>query len=84
MSIKVLVIQIAIGNFMPHSRNHHYVSQFYLKGFSKNGGAKAKLFVYDKEQIKYFQSSPRGVASKRDFNRISVKGQVNKFIQLRN
>jgi hypothetical protein len=44
---------------MSNPRNHHYISQFYLKGFSKNGGTKAKLFVYDKEQQKYFQSNPR-------------------------
>jgi len=62
---------------MSNTRNHHYVSQFYLKGFSKNGGTKAKLFVYDKEQRKYFQSNPRNIASKRDFNRISAKGNEN-------
>lgn len=64
---------------MSNTRNHHYVSQFYLKGFSKNGGKKAKLFVYDKEQKKYFLSNPRNVASKRDFNRISLKGKENYF-----
>ena len=42
---------------MSNTRNHHYVSQFYLKGFSKNGRTKAKLFVYDKEQQKYFQNN---------------------------
>jgi hypothetical protein len=62
---------------MSNTRNHHYVSQFYLKGFSKNGGTKAKLFVYDKKQRKYFQSNPRNIASKRDFNRISTKGKEN-------
>ncbi|WP_415396247.1 DUF4238 domain-containing protein [Sulfurimonas sp. CS5] len=62
---------------MSNTRNHHYVSQFYLKGFSKNGGTKAKLFVYDKEQRKYFQSNPRNIASKRDFNRISAKDSEN-------
>ncbi|MBU1668873.1 DUF4238 domain-containing protein [bacterium] len=62
---------------MSNTRNHHYVSQFYLKGFSKNSGTKAKLFVYDKEQRKYFQSNPRNIASKRDFNRISAKGNEN-------
>ena len=62
---------------MSETRNHHYVSQFYLKGFSKKGGTKAKLFVYDKKQQKYFQSNPRNIASKRDFNRISAKGKEN-------
>ena len=62
---------------MSETRNHHYVSQFYLKGFSKKGGAKARLFVYDKRQQKYFQSNPRNIASKKDFNRISTKGKEN-------
>ena len=62
---------------MSETRNHHYISQFYLKGFSKNGGTKAKLFVYDKKQQKYFQSNPRNIASKRDFNRISAEGKEN-------
>jgi len=60
---------------MSEPRNHHYISQFYLKGFSKNEGTKAKLFVYDKEQNKYFQSNPKNIATKRDFNRISTKGK---------
>ena len=58
---------------MSETRNHHYISQFYLKGFSKNNKTKAKLFVYDKERNNYFQSNPRNIASKRDFNRISTK-----------
>ena len=62
---------------MSETRNHHYISQFYLKGFSKNDEKKAKLAVYDKEQKKYFQSSPRNIASKRDFNRISTEGKEN-------
>jgi len=65
---------------MSEPRNHHYISQFYLKGFIKNGEVKAKLFVYDKEQNKYFQSNPKNIATKRDFNRIATKGKEN-FIE---
>jgi len=77
--MQLLLIMFLGAIDVSNPRNHHYVSQFYLKGFCENCGTKAKLFVYDKEQIKYFQSSPRNVASKRDFNRISVKGKENYF-----
>lgn len=56
---------------MSKTRNHHYLSQFYLRGFTKSGGTKENLCVYDKSQNKYFKSSPRNIASQRDFNRIS-------------
>lgn len=56
---------------MSKTRNHHYISQFYLRGFTKSGGTKENLSVYDKSQNKHFKSSPRNVASQRDFNRIT-------------
>lgn len=62
---------------MSSARNHHYISQFYLKGFTKSGGKKSNLHVFDKRQSKYFKASPRNVAAKRDFNRISVDGYEN-------
>lgn len=62
---------------MSQTRNHHYVSQFYLRGFTKNGGTKENLCVYDKFQNKHFKSNPRNIASQRDFNRISHKENPN-------
>ena len=76
--LETILINIDDNKIISNARNHHYVSQFYLRGFSKNG-KKEKLFVYNKEQKKYFKSNPRNIASKRDFNRISVKGKKNYF-----
>ncbi|WP_198305457.1 DUF4238 domain-containing protein [Arcobacter vandammei] len=56
---------------MSVTRNHHYISQFYLKGFTKSDGAKQNLYVYDKTLNKCFKSNSRNIASQRDFNRIS-------------
>ena len=62
---------------MAETRNHHFISQFYLRGFTKSGGSKEKLYVFDKIQNKFFIASPRNIGSKRDFNRISFEGKEN-------
>lgn len=56
---------------MSKTRNHHYISQFYLKGFTKSSEEKGNLCVYDKFQNKHFKSNPRNIASKRDFNKVT-------------
>lgn len=56
------------------ARHHHYISQCYLKGFTKRGGKKSKLTVVDFKEKKLFETIPRNVGGIRDFNRIEVDG----------
>jgi hypothetical protein len=52
-------------------RRHHYVPQFYLRGFV---GEKDQLFVVDRPSEKTFRTQPKNVAAERDFNRVDVEG----------
>lgn len=54
------------------ARHHHYLSQFYLKGFSKAVSKKSKLTVVDFKLRKIFETTPRNVGGVRDFNRVEV------------
>lgn len=56
------------------ARNHHYLSQFYLKGFTDGRSKKSKLAVLDCVEAKSFETKPRNVGSIRDFNRVDVEG----------
>lgn len=59
---------------MTTARHHHYLSQCYLKGFTKNGSKKSKLTVIDFKEKKRFETIPRNVGGIRDFNRIEIEG----------
>lgn len=56
------------------ARHHHYLSQCYLKGFTKGKAKKSKLTVVDFKEKKRFETIPRNVGGIRDFNRIDVEG----------
>lgn len=56
------------------AHHHHYISQCYLKGFTKGGSKKSKLTVVDFKEKKCFETIPRNVGGIRDFNRIEVDG----------
>jgi hypothetical protein len=56
------------------ARHHHYLPQFYLKGFTYNGSKKSKLSVIDIKENKYFVTTPRNVGGVRDFNTINIDG----------
>ncbi|WP_280554734.1 DUF4238 domain-containing protein [Halomonas sp. 25-S5] len=56
------------------ARHHHYLSQCYLKGFTKGGAKKSKLTVIDFKENKRFETIPRNVGGIRDFNRIDIEG----------
>lgn len=56
------------------ARHHHYLSQCYLKGFTKGGSKKSKVTVIDFEKKKIFQTIPRNVGGIRDFNRVDIEG----------
>lgn len=57
------------------ARNHHFVPQFYLKGFAKPRSKDGKLVVFDLKDRKTFVTRTRNVAAKRDYNRVDIEGQ---------
>lgn len=56
------------------ARHHHFLSQCYLRGFTKNGSKKSNLIVVELSQKKHFETKPRNVGGIRDFNRINAEG----------
>ena len=56
------------------ARNHHYVPQFYLKGFSDPNLQNEQLHVIDKEESRHFVTTASNIAVQRDFNRINIPG----------
>ncbi len=60
--------------FTMSARHHHYLSQCYLKGFTKGGSKKSKITVFDLKEGEHFETIPRNVGGIRDFNRIEVEG----------
>jgi hypothetical protein len=59
---------------LAESANHHFVPQFYLRGFSELPGRQARVFTFDNKTKKSFTTLVRNVASRRYFNRIDVDG----------
>ena len=57
------------------ARNHHFVAQGYLAGFTDDGTRHGKLTVFDLDSRRIFRTGPRNVAAKRDFNRIDLEGR---------
>ena len=58
------------------ARNHHYVPQFYLKGFLDSSLPNEQLHVIDKVDRRHFVTRPRNIAAQRDFNRINMQGHA--------
>jgi len=56
------------------ARNHHFVPQGYLAGFTDCGTRDGQLFVCDLTSGKVFPTRPRNIGAERDFNRIEVDG----------
>ncbi|MDQ3562586.1 MAG: DUF4238 domain-containing protein [Pseudomonadota bacterium] len=56
------------------ARNHHFVPQGYLAGFTGDGTREGQLFVSDLVSRLVFQTKPRNVGAERDFNRIEADG----------
>lgn len=54
------------------SRHHHYLPQFYLRGFTKSGNQEDKLYVIDISEGRDFETTPRNVGAERDFNRVDL------------
>lgn len=56
------------------SRRHHYISQFYLKGFAKHGLKNTFITVINKNEKRLFKTTSKNLASIYDFNRIEMEG----------
>ena len=59
---------------MSSARRHHYVPQFYLRGFTRNGGKKSKLFAVDVVERRSYWTTPANVCAVRDFSRVEAPG----------
>ena len=55
------------------ARNHHWIPQFYLRGFCSRTEANSRLWTYDFKSKKAFFPNPRNVGSARDFNRVDIQ-----------
>jgi hypothetical protein len=55
------------------ARNHHFVPQYYLKGFAKPRAKDGKLTVFDLKDRRTFATKPRNVAARRDYNRVDIE-----------
>ncbi|MBR0993985.1 DUF4238 domain-containing protein [Bradyrhizobium japonicum] len=53
------------------ARKHHYVPQFYLRGFTDKSG---QLLATDRASGKTFRTDPKNVAAQRDFNTVTIEG----------
>ena len=66
---------------MSKPRNHHFLSQCYLKNFAKPRSKAGKLRVFDLREGKEFPSVPRNVGSRRDYNRIDIPDVPTDFLE---
>lgn len=66
---------------MPLARNHHYLPQGYLAGFTDTGARDGQLYAFDLAARKSFKTRPRNVAAEKDFNRFEADGQPPDFIE---
>jgi hypothetical protein len=53
-------------------RHHHYIPEFYLKGFTSSGSKDDYLWVLDLEEKKLWKAKPENVAHQRDFYRAEL------------
>jgi Protein of unknown function (DUF4238) len=57
------------------ARQHHYIPQFYLKGFAVARKKSHQLVVFDQKSRKTFSTATKNVAVERDFNRVEIERQ---------
>ncbi|QDX27004.1 DUF4238 domain-containing protein [Sphingomonas suaedae] len=55
------------------ARNHHFVPQYYLKGFATPRSKDGWLSVFDLKEQKSFKTWPRNVAARRDYHRVDIE-----------
>ncbi|NTJ44984.1 DUF4238 domain-containing protein [Agrobacterium larrymoorei] len=60
---------------MSDTVNHHFIPQFYLRGFSDAADRrKAQVFVFDQPTRKSFRTLVRNIGARRNFFRIEAEG----------
>jgi uncharacterized protein DUF4238 len=68
------------------ARAHHYISQFYLAGFTSSGSKKGTLYVHDLKQPKSWPSNTAAAGYQKDFYRINLPGrspdEIEKILSL--
>lgn len=63
------------------ARRHHFISQFYLAGFTKAWTKKSSFYCFDLLNKRSFKLTPKQVGLKRDFNRVDIKGQDQNVLE---
>lgn len=76
-----MALSIAAQNRQPMTaERHHYVPQFYLRGFVKDLGH-PRLFAVDTTERKSFHPSPKDVAVELDFHTIDLSGKPSDIVE---
>lgn len=57
---------------MNQPRKHHFVSKFYLAGFTRSGQAVGELHVLDQSRLKTWTSTPEETAHQRDYHAVDL------------
>jgi len=59
---------------MSEARKHHYISAFYLRGFSVGKGKHRKIQVARLPENRFSDENPKKVAVVPDFMRVEIEG----------
>lgn len=57
------------------ARDHHYLPQTYLAGFTDTQAKSGRFFVLDRIENRTFRAKPRQVAFEKDFHRVDIPGK---------
>jgi len=66
---------------MTEPRKHHFVSQFYLAGFTTDESSDGTLYCFDVHTKKVWPTNTKEVAHKRDFNRVEASELTPAFLE---
>ncbi|ATG36683.1 hypothetical protein PhaeoP23_02573 [Phaeobacter piscinae] len=66
---------------MATKANHHFIPQFYLRGFADGVGRKARVFTFDSETRTTFKTLVRNVGSRRHFFRVEADGVDPNYVE---
>lgn len=58
------------------ARLHHFIPQFYLRGFSRSGSKNSKVCVIDLERKSQYETAIKNIGAERDFNRVDLSGHA--------
>lgn len=62
-------------------KKHHYISQFYLSGFTLTGNKDDVLWVLDQKNVKQWEDKPKNIAFETGFNKIDIPGMDSDKIE---